>query len=139
MTTPFKSALKWAAAAMAVATLAGCAALAPAKPEEIVSKRVAEYWTARAKGDSAEAYAYTTPAYRQLRTAEQFRQQAGGAGNGIKSGEAVRVNCSEDRCEVRVKMMATPAIPGVNLGTIPIYVDEVWLLEGGQWWLHQEI
>lgn len=138
MKKPLQPALKWLAATLAMATLAGCAALQPAKPEEIVSKRVGEYWAARVKGDSAKAYAYTTPAYRQLRSAEQFRLQAG-TGNGIQSGEPVRVNCSDDRCEVRVKMMATPAIPGVNLGTIPVYVDEVWLLEGGQWWLHQEI
>ena len=46
--------------------LAGCAALQPKTPEEIVTQRVEARWDALIKGDFPAAWAYTQPAYRAI-------------------------------------------------------------------------
>lgn len=123
--------------ALGAATLAGCAAFAPLPPEQAVEKRAAEYWQARMAGKYEKAYELSTPAYRKLRTVEQFRLQLGG-GVSVASAEVVKVTCEEQKCTARMKIDAKPALVGVKLGTIPMYLDEIWLLEDGQWWHYQE-
>jgi hypothetical protein len=130
-----------ALASVAVVTvLAGCASLSvgSAPPEKQVAERSAAYWSARSKNDFAAAYAFATPAYRKLHTVEKFRMQFG-AGVAIRRGEAVKVQCEEQKCSARVKLSTTPVLPGVNLGTIDTYLDEVWLLEDGQWWRYEDL
>jgi hypothetical protein len=123
--------------ALSALTLAGCAAFTPATPEQTVEKRATEYWQARMTGKYEKAYELSTPAYRKLRTLEQFRQQFGG-GVSVASAEVVSVACEEQKCTARMKIGAKPALVGVKLGTIPMYLDEIWLLEDGQWWHYQE-
>ena len=129
---------KAVAAALAAVALAGCASLGGGTPEQIVAQRSAEYWKARASGDYVKAYAFSTPAYRKLNTADKFRLQFG-AGAAIRSGEAIKVSCEAEKCTARIKISATPALVGLNLGTIATYLDEVWLLEDGQWWRYQDM
>lgn len=129
--------IKPAAAALSALALAGCAALAPATPQEVVQKRAAEYWQARISGKYEQAYALSTPSYRKLRTLDQFRL-ANGPSVAARSAEVFTVACEAQKCTARIKIAATPAIPGLNLGTIPMYLDEIWLLEDGQWWHYQE-
>lgn len=123
--------------ALSALTLAGCVALTPATPEQTVEKRAAEYWQARMTGKYEKAYELSTPAYRKLRSLEQFRQQFGGAVS-VVSAEVVSVACEEQKCTARMKIGAKPALVGVKLGTMPMYLDEIWLLEEGQWWHYQE-
>lgn len=115
----------------------GCATLA-GSPEQIVERRANEYWKARAAADYAKAYELSTPSYRKLRTQEQFRRQFG-LGAAVNAGEAHKVTCEPEKCSVRIKLTATPALMGMNVGTVTTYVDEIWLLEDGQWWRHQEL
>lgn len=122
--------------ALSALALAGCAALAPATPEQTVEKRATEYWQARIKGQAENAYDLSTPAYRKLRTLAQFRQQFGVGG--VESAEVVGVTCEPQKCTAKMKIGAKPALIGMKLGTIPMYLDEIWLLEDGQWWHHQE-
>lgn len=125
------------APALALSALAGCAVLAPATPQEAVQKRAAEYWQARMNGKYEQAYALSTPSYRKLRTLDQFRL-ANGPSVAVESAEVVNVACEAQKCTARIKIGAKPAIPGLKLGTIPMYLDEIWLLEDGQWWHYQE-
>ena len=127
-----------AAALLAAIALAGCASLGGGSPEQVVAQRSAAYWKARAEGDFTKAYAFSTPSYRKLNAADKFRLQFG-AGAAIRSGEAVKVTCEAEKCTAKVKINATPALPGMNLGTIATYLDEVWLLEDGQWWRYQDM
>ena len=127
-----------AAALLAAIALAGCASLGGGTPEQIVAQRSADYWKARAAGDFVKAYAFSTPSYRKLNTADKFRMQFG-AGAAIRSGEAIKVSCEAEKCTARIKISATPALVGLNLGTIATYLDEVWLLEDGQWWRYQDM
>ena len=133
--TPWRSGL---AAALAATLLAGCASLGGGTPEQIVAQRAAGYWKARAAGDYVKAYSFSTPAYRKVNSAEKFRTQFG-AGAAIHGGEAVKVDCEAEKCAARIKISATPALLGLNLGTIATYLDEIWLLEDGQWWRHQDL
>ncbi|AVP59159.1 hypothetical protein [Pulveribacter suum] len=129
--------LRAAGVAAMGAMLVACATT-PATPEDIVGQRVQAYWKARAEGDFAKAYSFLSPAYRKLYTAEQYRNQFG-PGAAIRGGEAASVKCAAEKCDVRVKITSTPSIPGLKLDTIATYLDEVWLLDGGQWWLYHDL
>ena len=130
---------RFGAATLALSSiaLAGCAAFSPATPEQIVQKRATQYWQARIAGKYEQAYNLSTPSYRKLKTAEQFRIQFG-AGVSVQAAEVANVVCEPQKCTAKMKISATPALPGLKLGTIPMYMDEVWLFEDGQWWIYQE-
>ena len=129
-----------AAAAMALGMLAltGCAALAPATPEQIVEKRAAEYWKARIAGNYQSAYALSTPSYRQVRSAEQFKMQFG-AGASVQAADVLKATCEPVKCVVKIKISVNAALLRLNMATIATHVDEIWLLEDGQWWRHQDL
>lgn len=40
---------------------------------------------------------------------------------------------------VQMKLGVKPAILGINLGTVPIFVNETWVLEEGNWWRYQDV
>lgn len=124
-------------AAMAATALVGCATIS-STPEQVVQQRATEYWKARIAGDHAKAYALSTPSYRKLHTVEQFRMQFGGAAS-LKDAEPINVTCEPEKCTVRIKISAAPALVGMNLGTIATHLSETWLLEDGQWWRYQDL
>ncbi|MFN3374962.1 MAG: hypothetical protein ACK40S_00185 [Burkholderiaceae bacterium] len=131
----------WATIALSASVLAlsGCAGMSSATPEEMVAQRATDYWKARIAGQYEKAWALSTPAYRKLKDAEQFRRQFG-AGVTIEAATPFKVTCeSGEKCTARMKLSAKPALLGMNLGTIDTYVDETWLLEDGQWWRHQDL
>jgi hypothetical protein len=118
--------------------LAGCGTLGPATPERAVSQRALEYWNARKAGQLDKAYALTTPSYRKLRTEAQFMSRLGSAVT-FESAEVYKAECQSEKCNVRMKLAVKPALPRLNLGIIDTYLDEIWLLEDGQWWRHQDL
>lgn len=124
-------------ALLAAALLSGCATFTPATPQEQVTKRAAEYWQARIAGNPAQAYALLTPSYRKIKTLEQFTVQYGQPVSVI-AAEVVSVNCEAEKCTAKMKLDTKPFIPGLNLGVIDMYVDEIWLMEDGQWWHFKE-
>lgn len=124
--------------ACAVLAINGCAFLAPSTPEQIVQKRAVDYWNARMAGQLDKAYVLSTPSYRKLRTKTQFNRQFG-AGASFESAEVNKVECEPDKCNVQMKLGVKPAILGVNLGTVPIFVNETWVLEEGNWWRYQDV
>lgn len=123
--------------ALGMLTLTGCAAFSPAAPEQIVEKRATAYWKARMAGQYEKAYALSTPSYRKLRTEVQFKSQFG-AGVSVESAEVTKVVCEPEKCTAQLKLGVKPALMALKMGTIPTYVDEIWLLEDGQWWHFQE-
>lgn len=124
-----------------VAVLASLAALtagcATVPPEESVKARASAYWQARMKGESDKAYALSTPSYRKLRTEAQFRAQFGN-GASIQRADVDRIDCSAEKCTVRMKLGVQPALMTLRMGVIDTYLDEIWLLEDNQWWHYQE-
>ena len=122
----------------AAVALSGCAAFAPATPEQAVEKRATTYWKARIAGEYEKAYALSSPAYRNVKTAQQFRMQFG-AGANVLGAEVYKVTCEQQKCTARMKLTVKPAVIQLKLDTIPMYLDEIWLLEDGQWWIHQDL
>lgn len=128
------------ATSLAAATLAltGCAALAPVTPEKAVEKRALTYWKARIEGKYEQAYSLSAPAYRNVKSAEQFRSQFG-AGANVVDAEVHKVDCEPQKCSAKMKLSVKPALINLKLDTMTVYLDEIWLLEDGQWWLHQDL
>lgn len=134
----FRRSLTAAALALGAMSVAGCASFGPHTPEQIVQERATDYWKARVSGQIGKAYALSTPSYRKLRTEAQFKMQFG-TGAGVESAEITKVTCEAEKCTSKVKLEVRPALVGLKVGTISTYLDEVWLLEDGQWWHYQEL
>ncbi|WP_312843855.1 hypothetical protein [Diaphorobacter nitroreducens] len=137
--TMFMTQLRWTTAAiasMASLMLVGCATMG-GTPEQAVSQRANAYWKARMASDYKAAYELTTASYRKLRTQEQFRRQFGSTA-AVNDAQVYQTTCEPAKCVVRMKLTTTPALPMLNVGTIPLYVDETWLLEDDQWLRYQE-
>ncbi len=134
--------LRAARRALLLATLsllAACAPLTPATPEEAVSARAQARWNAVLAGDWQQAYQFLTPASRELISFDKYRARFGTMAN-WKSAEVFKVRCEQpDRCLVTTKVTYQPVLPRVSIGTTETSVDEVWLLEAGQWWLPQKL
>ena len=136
--TPLTRLVGMPTAAAVVLFAAGCASLGASKPEDAVKQRAEAYWKARAAGQVDKAYELTSPSYRKVHTFDQFKMQFGN-GASIKGVSVVKVDCEAEKCTVRTKVEAAPALMGVSVGTIATHLDEIWLLEDGQWWRYQDI
>ena len=117
----------WGCCALAVT---GCATMSG--PERTVEVRATEYWQARLEGRPDLAYELTTPSHRQLRTLPQYRSKFPGLG--AKSAEVADVTCEAERCVARIKLKVQPGLAMVKLDAVDMYLDDVWVLEQGQWW-----
>ncbi|CAN7224366.1 hypothetical protein LJR129_000775 [Acidovorax sp. LjRoot129] len=124
--------------ALAASILAGCASMTPSTPEATVEQRATAYWKARQAGQVDKMYALAAPSYRKVRTFDQFRQAQGTAA-AVVSAEVTKVTCEAEKCTARLKLGVTPALAGLKIGNIETYLDEIWLLEDGQWWHHQDL
>jgi hypothetical protein len=130
---------RMAIAALAGLLLAGCAAtMGGAAKEEVVRQRATERAQAYVKGDYERSYALTTPTYRKLRDAAAYRRSFG-SGAVWQKAEVAGVVCEEQRCKVALKVSVKPLIQGMFNDTITVQFEETWLLEDGNWWLHQAL
>ena len=136
--TPLTRLVGMPTVAAVVLFAAGCASLGASKPEDAVKQRAEAYWKARAAGQVDKAYELTSPSYRKVHTFDQFKMQFGN-GASIKGVSVIKVDCEAEKCTVRTKVEAAPALMGVSVGTIATHLDEIWLLEDGQWWRYQDI
>lgn len=119
--------------------LAGCAAFVDNRPrEDIVRERAQQRAEAYVKGDFARSYTFLSPAYRKLRDEAAYRRSFG-AGAVWQKAEVANVACEEQRCKVGLKVSVKPLIPGMFNDTITVQFEETWLLEDGNWWLHQAL
>ena len=123
-------------AALAALSLAGCAAVASKTPEDIVRARAAERAAAFVKGDLDASYNLMEPSYRKLRDVNTYKRSFGSAARWEKA-EVKGVSCEAERCKVAMAVNVKPLIPGRFGDTISVQFEETWLLEEGNWWLHQ--
>lgn len=138
MISPKASRAAAGAVLAAVAALTACASMGTASREDIVRQRAVERSEAFVKQDFAKAYTYLTPSYRQARDLDAWRRNMGGSVTWEKA-EVATVACEEQRCKVALRVSVKPLIPGRNIGTISMQFEETWLLEDGNWWLHQAL
>ena len=117
--------------------LSACASqVVSSTPEESVRQRAVQRADAFVKGDFAGSYALTAPSYRKLRSLEAYKSGFGQGGVWQKA-EIKGVACEPARCKVSVAASVKPLIRGRFGDTIDVQFEEIWLLEDGNWWLHQ--
>lgn len=116
----------------------------PLSPEEqarvdAVRARSQARLAALMKRDYAQAYKFSTPAWRDLNDLDRFR----GANEGSRSWQAAevrKVDCSApDQCEVRVRVDTRIFTAGTGLkrANITTHFSEVWLHQDKEWWYVQ--
>lgn len=130
--------LNCGAALLIAVTAMGCANFgAPATPEELVMARAQQRWNHLIKGDYKEAYGLFSPSYRGLQSFDRYRASLGAGG--WKTAEAKRAVCEPEKCVVTLKIELELPMGKQFGGIIPTYLDETWVLEKQQWWLHQSL
>jgi len=129
-----------ALAALGLMSLAvvGCASLQPA-PEETVRKLATQRWQALLAGKFDQAYEFATPAFKKLRTVDFYRTNRSAVPVKWVSAEVLRVDCEPQRCSVKIKLISKPIMPGFNKLNLETGLDEVWILEDGQWWMFEKL
>ena len=129
-----------AAALAAALALAACASNSAKTPEQIVAERAEARWQHLIKQDFAGAYAYLTPAYRDVVPQEQYRRRFGSAG-AWTNAIVHEVSCEPEACTVKMRITTQVRVPlfAAHISEVTSYMDERWVRENGQWWLYQSL
>lgn len=131
-------AVRWAAWGTAI-TLAACASVAPNTPQEQVTQRANARWKHMVAKEMDKAYAYTTPGFRALVSADAYRGRFGAAVIWL-GAEVVRVNCPEPtKCDAVIRLDYKSTLGAKKDEKNSTHIDETWLLEEGQWWKFENI
>ncbi|MGK7295440.1 MAG: hypothetical protein ACNS61_06360 [Candidatus Wenzhouxiangella sp. M2_3B_020] len=122
-------------AAVAATVLVACGGESR-PPEEAVPERAQARWDAIVEGDYETAWSYYTPGYRERVSAGEFAADMGGRPFEYQGAEIGPVDCTQERCELRVAVsFEIPAAPNQLSGFQSRQgVDEIWLFIDGQWW-----
>ena len=118
--------------------LAGCAALQPKTPEEIVAQRVEQRWAALIARDFDKAWGYTQPSYRAAFKREDYAKRFGTAGQ-WRGVQVHGVTCEAERCAVRIRLTTRLMLPPAAGRDVVGFLDETWVREDGQWWFYQAL
>ena len=124
--------------AAGVLALAGCAALTPKTPEQVVAERAEARWAALIDGEFGKAWTYTQPGYRAIIKQKDYRKQFGRAGQ-WKGAQVHEVKCEAERCMVKIRLTTQFEIPNFVGKDEVGYVDEQWVREDGQWSYYQAL
>lgn len=125
----------FAAVALAVATLSGCAFLAPATPEAEVTARAQQRWKALIASDWSAAHAFLTPAFRTTMPVERYRERFVGVPR-WKKVTVQSARCESEKCTVVVRIEAEYGAR-TGLETLSTEMPETWLKESGQWYFYE--
>lgn len=112
--------------------LAGCAALDPRPPEEVLKERVQQRWDAMVKSDFKAAYQYLSPGSRAVMTPEAYA-------SGLKAGFWKAATVDRVVCEKPDVCDALLTIEYEFRGSrIKTPLKETWIKEGSSWWFVQK-
>ncbi|HRN75288.1 MULTISPECIES: hypothetical protein [Ottowia] len=126
------SRLSLLAATGALALLAGCAALQPKTPEQIVAERSLARWNALIKRDFAAGHAYYQPAFRAAFKPADVEQVDGPPR--AHHARVQQVSCEAERCTARVVFKLNTRSARRGTWEIETVRDETWVRQDGQWW-----
>lgn len=132
-----QTALRIAAAALAVLILAACGPQEPPRPDhEIVAERAQARWDALIAGDFATALTYYTPGFQEQTPADAFAADMSNRPVQWVSAEHRESTCEGDRCAVEM-------LVGYRLPSAPAQlsglgnqrpVEETWVRIDDGWW-----
>ena len=117
--------------------LSGCAHLGQESAEDAVRQRSDAFWAARMKNDVAEAYRYTPPSYRQINDADRFRRDYAGIPM-VHKRDIASIRCNEEQARCVLKQKFDVTLPMMKGTLVPVYADEIWVREDGQWWIFKK-
>lgn len=117
--------------------LSGCAALAPATPEQQVEKRANQRWAALMASQWDKAYGFVSPSFRATMSEERYRERFVGVPK-WKKAEVRSVKCEPEKCTAVIRI---EALYGARAGleTLSTDVPEIWLQEEGQWYKYEAL
>lgn len=88
--------------------------------------------------DFAQAYTFAAPSFRAIVPANAYQNRFGSAVIWL-GAEVVRVECPEaEKCNARLRLDFR-SVPGRAGEKTSAHIDETWIKEDGQWWIHQTI
>jgi len=124
---------------LATAILGGCALVEKRPAEDSVQQRAQERLDLMWYGKMEEAYLYTSPGYREIRSWQQYA--ADWAGSQMwKEAQVHRVNCGDsdqpDSCQVTVRVVFLAPRQDDPVTT---FLEERWLWIDGEWYLYQKL
>jgi hypothetical protein len=124
-------------AVLVAALAAGCASIGVGgTAEDIVRERAQARWDALVERDWKTAYPFLTPAYRAIVPLKRYGNQFSGPLQ-WESAKVQDVKCEEARCTVRVEIAFRMMVPGHTDRLSSTFMDEVWVLEEGQWYKYE--
>lgn len=119
--------------------LIACASTPSGSPEEQVRQRAEQRWGHMLTKNFEKAYAFTTAGFKALVKAEDYHNRFGGAGM-WRGAEVVRVDCPEAaKCIARISLRVRPPLSTGDAAGFSTGLEEIWLLEGGQWFLYEDV
>ena len=115
-----------------IVALAACATIRPDSPpeakREAVTERVNARWAAILRGDMDTAYAFLSPASKELTPLTSYRTEA--RSKGFRSAKIENVDCEPESCRVTLMVVYDHQ----KMQGIPTLVNESWVLEDGKYW-----
>ncbi len=127
-------------AAVLASVASGCATMGggPEAAEKIVLERAQARWNSLLARDWNAAYPYLTAAYREVVPLSRYGNQFTGPVQ-WESAKATGASCEEKRCTVKVEVGFRTLLPGHMDRLTKTFVDEVWILEDGQWYKFETV
>jgi hypothetical protein len=123
----------------AVVAMTACTSLDTSLSPDKVTLRATERWRALIAGEFENAYAYNTASFRAVVSPASYRGRTGAAVKWM-GAEVTSVVCAEaTTCKVNVRLDFQPLLGGRGGSSYSTYLDESWLFEDGQWWIHQPV
>ena len=117
-----------------VLVVAGCALGPVATPEADVKARAEANWKERISGNFQDAYKYTAPSFREEVNYDQYRSSFGSSVRWV-GADVLSIVCEPQKCVAKMSVEVSSPVPHQFSGSLTTRVDEIWVLEGGQWWL----
>jgi len=107
----------------------GFSATTPAeKKAASVKERAQLRWDALIKDDIPAAYAYLSPASRDVLTVEQYKAKT--PRGTFKAASVDSVECEAELCKVKLRLTYDHA----RMKGVVTPLNEIWILERGQFW-----
>ena len=124
---------------LAAVLAAACASVAPPTAQEQVRQRASQRWQLLMSKNMDAAHKFATPGFRAIVSADTYRLRFGAAPFWL-AAEVVRVDCpAPDKCIATVRLDIKPVMLHSNAEKITTHMEEIWLLEQGQWWILENI
>jgi hypothetical protein len=119
-----------------VTSFVGCVAAPPAPDMPLTARaeaRSSEFWGRVIANQHTEAYAYLTPATKEVVTLPLFSQQMRALR--VRSAKVEKSTCVEQTCTITLSFDVDIRVPRVGFKQVTLQQEEVWALSNGEIYL----